>query len=611
MRRGARDIIIPASGGGTAATAGDGYNIIAAGSQTANTTGTVVFSNSNGLVFGMSNNSVVTGSYTVPTVTNSSVSLSDSVTAVTLARLAFTGSNGLTLTLSTGAGGSHTLVGSYTVPTVTNSSMTVSDAATSGTLARLAFTNLNGVTLSLSSGAGGSHTIVGSHNGLTSQSTDFNAITLGGNTAGTTTFHATNNRTIFLHGGNNITLSGNGSSITVVGPSTSAQTNQTLGWYASSNTTGESSSTTFDARSISFIGKGVASVGFSGSQVIISVPSGGAGDGGNTLAAGTRTATSNGIVKFADSNGLVFGLDAVNGTQITASYTVPTVPAQTVESQSIGMNTSTAGGGTAGTSGYASGGQIRYDLYAGSNITLSQSVNGASGSLSLYAPTPGAGGAKTISRFANLGPYTSAALGLQGSNNGTMIIFPLNPINQFDGNMTLSTLLMDVSLSSANTSAFSWTMSFGIYTPANSTALSLLYLASTSSGAVATSNNTTGWHGLRFLSFHSSQFSNSASNTTTPTFADGSIYYGAIVCKSGGQTKGLSWVGLQFEQTNQRSGTLGAASQNATSLQHFPFVGVYSSGSLPPTITRSSINAANASAGFIPSLVFENVVSAY
>lgn len=44
---------------------------------------------------------------------------------------------------------------------------TVSDNATSGTVGRLAFTNLNGVTLSLSSGAGGLHTIVGSHNGLT------------------------------------------------------------------------------------------------------------------------------------------------------------------------------------------------------------------------------------------------------------------------------------------------------------------------------------------------------------------------------------------------------------------------------------------------------------
>jgi hypothetical protein len=43
-------------------------------------------------------------------------------------------------------------------------SWSVSDNATSGTVGRLAFTNLNGVTLSLSSGTGGLHTIVGSYN---------------------------------------------------------------------------------------------------------------------------------------------------------------------------------------------------------------------------------------------------------------------------------------------------------------------------------------------------------------------------------------------------------------------------------------------------------------
>jgi hypothetical protein len=45
--------------------------------------------------------------------------------------------------------------------------LTVSDNATSGTAGRLAFTNLNGITLSLSTGGGGFHTIVGSHNALT------------------------------------------------------------------------------------------------------------------------------------------------------------------------------------------------------------------------------------------------------------------------------------------------------------------------------------------------------------------------------------------------------------------------------------------------------------
>ena len=40
--------------------AGDGYNILAAGTQTANSTGTVLFNNGGGVTFGMSNNSVIT-----------------------------------------------------------------------------------------------------------------------------------------------------------------------------------------------------------------------------------------------------------------------------------------------------------------------------------------------------------------------------------------------------------------------------------------------------------------------------------------------------------------------------------------------------------------------
>jgi hypothetical protein len=49
------------AGGGAG---GDGYNIIAASNQTANTTGTVMFSNSNNVSFGMSQNSIITATVT-------------------------------------------------------------------------------------------------------------------------------------------------------------------------------------------------------------------------------------------------------------------------------------------------------------------------------------------------------------------------------------------------------------------------------------------------------------------------------------------------------------------------------------------------------------------
>lgn len=59
--------VLTSTGGGGGGS--DGYNIIAAGSQTAESTGTVYFANSNGVTFGMSNSSIVTASYTVPATT--------------------------------------------------------------------------------------------------------------------------------------------------------------------------------------------------------------------------------------------------------------------------------------------------------------------------------------------------------------------------------------------------------------------------------------------------------------------------------------------------------------------------------------------------------------
>jgi hypothetical protein len=114
-------------------------------------------------------------------------SISAGTTNATGPGVSFADSNGL----SFGVNG-NTITGSYTVPTVTNSSWTVSDNATSGTVGRLAFTNLNGVTLSLSSGTGGLHTIVGSHNALTSQSNQAFSAAGGSSTFQTLSFGDTN-----------------------------------------------------------------------------------------------------------------------------------------------------------------------------------------------------------------------------------------------------------------------------------------------------------------------------------------------------------------------------------------------------------------------------------
>ena len=87
--------------------AGDGVNILAAGSQTANTTGTVLFNNSNGITFGMSNNSVITAAHNaLTTAAASDHSHGNPTLALTnLTGTTASASNGFTLSLSAAAPG--------------------------------------------------------------------------------------------------------------------------------------------------------------------------------------------------------------------------------------------------------------------------------------------------------------------------------------------------------------------------------------------------------------------------------------------------------------------------------------------------------------------------
>ncbi len=139
-------------------------------------------------------------------------------------------------------------------------------------------------------------------------------VSLAGNTAGV--LAAIVAGTLYLAGGNNVTLSQNANSVTIsgaaaggtaisgiVGSNTTytsgtvaftgvgggvtvssntgqridisvaapvAQTNQSLAIYGSNNTTGQSSSSTYDARSLSLVGDGIVSVGWSAGSLRIS-----------------------------------------------------------------------------------------------------------------------------------------------------------------------------------------------------------------------------------------------------------------------------------------------------------------------------------------------------
>jgi hypothetical protein len=372
-------------------------------------------------------------------------------------------------------------------------------AGDTGTVAgRLVLAGGNGVTLSGSTnGASETITISGITQSVQTQGQMSLGVSTGGNTAGDT--GVTGTRMVFV-GSNNITLSqataAAGGTITISGPTTAAQTNQTLGMYALGNTTGQSSSTTFDARTVSIRGDGIVSVGYSGGTLRISATqsvqpetqtavSGIANSqttytsgtvslselgaitirsttgnqfqfsvnsqtvqtqnlhnvtlSGNT--AGALAAISSGTLTLAGGNNITLsqagnavtisgaadvafsggvsnvgntagdtgitgtrlvlaggnGITLSQSTNVSGGTVTVSGITQSVESQSIGMSNI---GNTSGTTGIASGGQVRFLFAGGNNITLSQSLNGASGTITISAPNTAAQTNQTLGMYA-------------------------------------------------------------------------------------------------------------------------------------------------------------------------------------------------------------------
>ena len=278
--------------------------------------------------------------------------------------------------------------------------------------------------------------------------------------------------------------------------SVAAQTVDTAGIYHVGNTTGQSSSSTYDLRTLSFRGDGAVSVGWSAASFWISAPVQTAESqsiGMSTQTAGGATAGTTGYASGAQVlYHLVPGSNitmsqSVNGASGTLSIFAPAAGAPAI-TQSHGISTATAGGSTAGTTGMVTGDDIQYLLVPGSNITMSQSIAGSSGTLSIYGPA--AGGGATLSQLA---PWIHGASGMLSTlypGNASILVFPF-PV---EANYSFSRFMMSVSLSlsSSSNSSHGGTLSIGIgfYTRNVST----LSLATSGLGTYAwtnTSNNST------------------------------------------------------------------------------------------------------------------------
>lgn len=195
-----------------------GISAVIAGT-TSISSGTLSFADSNGIAFGL-DGQTLTASYTVPVVPSGAVAVSNVGTANSVG----------TVTRYAHEDHVHAGVGSLGV----SGGNTAGDTGT--TLGQVVLQGGNNVTLSQITGAGGSATIVVSAFNQTVQTQNLIDISLSGNTSGTLALISSG--TAILAGGNNITLSQNGQSVTISAFNQTVQTQNLVDLSFAGNTSG-------------------------------------------------------------------------------------------------------------------------------------------------------------------------------------------------------------------------------------------------------------------------------------------------------------------------------------------------------------------------------------
>lgn len=278
---------------------------------------TLSFSNANGVSFGTSAGSAITASYTVPAAQTGISGLVVSNTTYTSGTVSFSNANGI----SFGSSAGQAITASYTVPTVP-AQLSVGNSTGGNTVGdtgvftgRVVFAGGNNITLSGSSN-GASMTISISGPNVGGAQTGISGVIVSNTTytSGTISFSNANGISFGSSAGQAITAS-----YTVP-----TQTNQSLGIYNSSQTTGQSSSSTYDARSLSIAFSGNISGGWTNGSMLLTVAPQSVQTQSNVQGIiVSNTTYRTGDVSFSNVNGISFGSSA--GNAVTASYTVPSV----------------------------------------------------------------------------------------------------------------------------------------------------------------------------------------------------------------------------------------------------------------------------------------------
>ena len=335
-------------------------------------------------------------------------------TGAVAGRLLLVGTNNITLSGSTnGASMTVTLSG----PSVAGAQTGISGIANSQTTytsGTVSLSELGAITIRSTTG----NQFQFSVNAQTG--TQFSAGISGGNTSGDS---GTVAGRVVLAGGNNITLSGstNGVSETItISAFTQSVESQSLGMSNLGNTSGTTGIASGGQVRYLFAGGNNVTLsqslnGASGTVTISAFNQTGtqfsAGiSGGNTSG---DTGTVAGRVVFAGGNNVTLS-GSTNGVSETITISAFS---QSVESQSIGMSNL---GNTAGTTGVASGGQVRFVIVGSNNISLSQSLNGASGTISISGQPSFSAGVSTGGNTQGNTGVSGTRLVLVGSNNITL-----------------------------------------------------------------------------------------------------------------------------------------------------------------------------------------------
>lgn len=355
---------------------------------------------------------------------------------------------------------------------------------------------------------------------------------------------------------------------------------------------------------------------------------------------GGSTEWSSGTVQFAAG---------ANITLSTAGQTVTIIGAAGgggAGSITLGMSNL---GNTSGTTGVVSGSAVRLLLAGGNNITLSQSLDGVSGTITISAPNQsnqtigvygssqttytssgtidarsmtivgqggisvgvsngsivlsgatggGGGAAATIEYFDNVGNAsgTAALFNNLGYSFNELRLQPLDAgFRNFPGRMTVSSLMLDVSANFNATSQnnFTYTTHVGIYSVSNSTQIGLLYQADFTLGTNATAPSVSSLvNGARFLVIESSQWSNATGGAATPSLTEGLYFVGILPRSSSSAPIAFNAIGVHLGLTQQRSGEVGASRATGNTMGFFPFLGILgtTTSALPATIGITDVS---------------------